>query len=565
MKKLEINDYKIIKPYFEKTKCHSSNTNPITTLMWSHVYEIHYMIKNECLILASFHGDKMYFYMPFGPESKILGAIDEMRKYAKNYGYPFVMEAILPFIKDMMENKFGQEMLYLHNQNIDDYVYEKAMLQSLAGKKMQKRRNHYNAFVKSFPNFTYQEITNIDEAIEMYDRWNSDAIDHQKLSLEREGIIKLLQNQKLFNLKTGAIYINGKLEAFTIASLINEDQVQIHVEKANRDIRGLYVAIGKMFLEQNYPQVTYVNREEDMGLAYLKKAKQALNPCHMIKKYTIVENQIHFEQMNSNQIKDLKYAWLEAFEDENIDSTNFYFEHCFKKENTYILRNNVEIISSMSIVPFQLKDEVIYFILGVLTKPQYQNRGYFKKLYNYVINLKQYQGKRLFLQAYTPEIYTKLGFKKQYFLKQTIVDQSAYDQQFEIIENNEIMMKVLYDQFITNFKGSRIRDLQYYTNYISNRNIAYDQKVMMIGHDQEAIAYAIFHDNIDCREVFEIIYCCNEALEQMISALKVHKVLQVNHDRKCHIIGQTQEVMTMMTNDSVDFSMQNEYFINELL
>ena len=36
--------------------------------------------------------------------------------------------------------------------------YDKDMLQTLAGKKMQKRRNHYNAFLKAYPDYEYRDL-----------------------------------------------------------------------------------------------------------------------------------------------------------------------------------------------------------------------------------------------------------------------------------------------------------------------------------------------------------------------------------------------------------------------
>ena len=80
------------------------------------------------------------------------------------------------------------------------------------------------------------------------------------------------------------------MKAFLIASLATNDMVQINIEKADPSIRGLYQAIEKIFLEKNYPNIEWVNREDDMGIEALILAKRALNPSHMIDKYRIKTN-----------------------------------------------------------------------------------------------------------------------------------------------------------------------------------------------------------------------------------------------------------------------------------
>ena len=73
-----------------------------------------------------------------------------------------------------------------------------------------------------------------------------------------------------------------------MGSFLNEDTFDIHFEKAREDIPGAYNAINREFaryLRQKYPQLKWLNREEDMGLEGLRKAKLGYNPDHMVDKY----------------------------------------------------------------------------------------------------------------------------------------------------------------------------------------------------------------------------------------------------------------------------------------
>ncbi len=90
-------------------------------------------------------------------------------------------------------------------------------------------------------------------------------------------------------LKIAGIYIDGKLEAFTMGELLNNNMALIHIEKANPEIRGLYPYINQQFLVHEFPDVEFVNREEDIGIEGLRKAKLILPSMKFVEKYTVRE------------------------------------------------------------------------------------------------------------------------------------------------------------------------------------------------------------------------------------------------------------------------------------
>ena len=84
------------------------------------------------------------------------------------------------------------------------------------------------------------------------------------------------------------VYIYGHLEAFTIGSFIPLEQMAvIHIEKANPEIRGLYQFINQQFLIEEFPEAVLINREDDLGLEGLRKAKLSYNPIDYARKYQV--------------------------------------------------------------------------------------------------------------------------------------------------------------------------------------------------------------------------------------------------------------------------------------
>ena len=52
-------------------------------------------------------------------------------------------------------------------------------------------------------------------------------------------------------------------------------------------MRGLYQYINREFLIHAYPNAALVNREDDMGLEGLRKAKMSYNPIGFARKYSV--------------------------------------------------------------------------------------------------------------------------------------------------------------------------------------------------------------------------------------------------------------------------------------
>jgi hypothetical protein len=86
----------------------------------------------------------------------------------------------------------------------------------------------------------------------------------------------------------GAILIDGRVEAFSLGEALNRDTAVIHIEKANPHISGIYAAINQIFCKEAWSAFTYINREQDMGVEGLRKAKESYFPHHRVNKYTLV-------------------------------------------------------------------------------------------------------------------------------------------------------------------------------------------------------------------------------------------------------------------------------------
>lgn len=176
-----------------------------------------------------------------------------------------------------------------------DYLYDGEALRTLAGKKLHKKKNNYNAFVKAYEGrIEYRKLccSDREDVWKFLDFWRQQKGDdvEEHLDYEVRGIHDILKNCSEMAVEMGGVYVDGRMEAFTIGSLNPlENMAVIHIEKANPEMRGLYQYINREFLVHAFPDVALVNREDDMGLEGLRKAKMSYNPIAFARKYSVTQ------------------------------------------------------------------------------------------------------------------------------------------------------------------------------------------------------------------------------------------------------------------------------------
>ena len=180
-------------------------------------------------------------------------------------------------------------------EDLKDYLYDGEALRTLAGKKLHKKKNNYNAFVKAYEGrIEYRKLccSDREDVWKFLDFWRQQKGDdvEEHLDYEVRGIHDILKNCSEMAVEMGGVYVDGRMEAFTIGSLNPlENMAVIHIEKANPEMRGLYQYINREFLVHAFPDVAMVNREDDMGLEGLRKAKMSYNPIAFARKYSVTQ------------------------------------------------------------------------------------------------------------------------------------------------------------------------------------------------------------------------------------------------------------------------------------
>jgi len=212
--------------------------------------------------------------------------LNTLREYFK--GQPFELHGLYKETLERFKTYLPELTDFVPDRDNWDYVYDREKLATLAGRKYHGKKNHANAFFKENPNYVYEPITaaNVAECIAFGDKWcERRAETDATIECEFCAIKQALNNMDVLGIKGGLIRLNGQVEAFSFGEKINPQTAVVHVEKANPNIRGLYTVINMLFAQNVFPEIPYLNREEDMGKEGLRTAKESYHPEFMVEKY----------------------------------------------------------------------------------------------------------------------------------------------------------------------------------------------------------------------------------------------------------------------------------------
>ncbi len=173
-----------------------------------------------------------------------------------------------------------------------DYVYDINDLAELKGRKYQRKRNHINRFRQNYPDYTVEPLTdeNTQDAALLLQQWYTQREEADPLAdfhMEKAAIFKALRSRKELGVEGLLLRQSGKLLALTIGTQFTPTTFDVNFEKALEEADGAYPTINWEFaryLREKYPALQYLDREDDMGLEGLRKAKLSYCPHHMIEK-----------------------------------------------------------------------------------------------------------------------------------------------------------------------------------------------------------------------------------------------------------------------------------------
>ncbi|MCI8496802.1 MAG: DUF2156 domain-containing protein [Clostridiales bacterium] len=213
-------------------------------------------------------------------------ALHLLHEDAKAEGTPFWLYSVTPEIQSQLEEIYPGKFEFTPYRFGDDYVYESSSLIELKGRKLHGKRNHIARFMDN-NSWSFEELdeSNLDDCRDMMQQWleaNQDS--GTDYSDEVLAIGDAFDHFFELEFSGGLIRVDGNVVAFTMGEPLNDDTFVLHFEKAFSHIQGAYPMINREYAARKLSGYRYINREEDMGLEGLRRAKMSYQPAFLVEK-----------------------------------------------------------------------------------------------------------------------------------------------------------------------------------------------------------------------------------------------------------------------------------------
>ena len=244
------------------------------------------------MMFVSLGENSEIFLLPFA--NNMEKAVNILKDYTKSQNRPLVFLGAEGIRLDTFNSIFCEDFSQTESRDDFEYLYLTENLKNLSGKKFHSKRNHISTFSKNYA-WSYETLShnNLPEVLKMADKWTEQmkkiTEDSASIEVENSALKEYLPLMDTLNLRGGCIRVNNEIVAFTFGSPINSSVFDIHVEKALPEFRTAYSLINREFIVNELSDFKYVNREDDMGLEGLRKAKLSYHPDILLKKYVIEE------------------------------------------------------------------------------------------------------------------------------------------------------------------------------------------------------------------------------------------------------------------------------------
>ena len=293
----ELSDAEWAVPHILNANITACDYNFANIFLWRDVYRHKICFTGGMLLVKTDGVLGEAFLFPIG-NGDLEHALKVMKSQRHNLDTKLTLVCVTEENKIRLDEIFPGRFEFIENIDYQDYVYSADKLAELAGKKLHSKRNHINKFIEGCSSWSFEKLCdeNTSECRDLMSRWMQEKIDdgssRKFLSDEMPVVMNILNYRRELNICGGVLRVNGEVTAFSAGCLLNGTCFDVIAEKADRHIPGCYAVINRemsKMVRDMYPDVKWINREDDMGLEGLRKSKQSYFPDIMIKKYTAIE------------------------------------------------------------------------------------------------------------------------------------------------------------------------------------------------------------------------------------------------------------------------------------
>lgn len=283
---IEIDDRDEVQTLICASGCHGADYSFANLYIWRKIYKPLVAFMDTRMLL--YLGKPGFYAYPKG-DGDPRPSIEYMREEAHRNGAKLMMRGLTPKTLEELQEYYGEDAFAIsEDRDNADYIYTTDKLRYLKGRKLSSKRNHLKHFERNGP-WHYDKVTqeNLAEARAFVEEFYKEK-DDPDLAAESVAIGEMFDNYETLGFMGGLLFQNDRAVAFTAGTRLDQSTIDVHFEKALPGVEGAYTMINYQFanmVAEENPDILYFNREEDMGLPGLRKAKESYHPDVLLMKY----------------------------------------------------------------------------------------------------------------------------------------------------------------------------------------------------------------------------------------------------------------------------------------
>lgn len=325
-------------------------------------------------------GDRIGYMQPVG-KGDFGPIIPLLREDAHAHGQRLRIIGLTDEGRDMIRRMHVGQFAFESDRALEDYVYNAEDLRTLPGRRYQPKRNHINRFTAEYPDYHYEVLTRdrFGECMALEREWRRAHEGHtSELCAEQRAMQRGFEHFEELGLLGGCIYVGERLVAFTFGSAVNDHTFDTHMEKADTEYDGAFTIINKLFAEHLPERFTLINREEDLGLEGLRRAKLSYHPAFLQHKFLAIH--LHPDELAC------KALWQEAFGDGD-DFVDSFLIRYYSRRRALTVEEQGQTVAMLHLLPFDTELGRTTYIYGVATARSARHHGLASQLMRQAMTL----------------------------------------------------------------------------------------------------------------------------------------------------------------------------------
>ena len=300
-KEIELSDRPKVNDMICASGCHGADYSFANLYIWRHAYNPRIYFCGSRLLVGM--PDWNVYAYPKG-DGDVRPSIELLLEEAHERGEKLLIRGLTDKTLGEFLPLYGDRFEITEDRDNADYIYTAEKLCNLAGRKLSSKRNHIHKFEKngewefvpvaahschsrSTDGCSTDPIASLAEAEAFVAEFYKEKNDPE-LADEAQAIEEMFEHYEALGFLGGLLYQKGEPVAFTAGTKLDDEVFDVHFEKALPGVEGAYTMVNREFARmvvEKLPGITHFNREEDMGLEGLRKAKESYHPDILLMKY----------------------------------------------------------------------------------------------------------------------------------------------------------------------------------------------------------------------------------------------------------------------------------------